>query len=218
MPLADAAAIARFRRLPDETLARVVGQRFSDGDSEALALATRLGLSLNDYTRSLVVGGTEASARRAAEERTRAFAADFAVALERTVESSDSDQRTAIALVTGAIVTSPEAIRAQVAAPSDPGIALTVAYAGALRLIEEDIAEAELRLQATVVGPDRARTIADLQPPLVRLSERAHVIGVALTSVRPDTLSADALAAQRIEISQLIDLTALAVRLDQGTP
>lgn len=214
----DAAEIARFRRLPDETLTRIVGQRFSNEDSEALALAARLGLVLHEYTRSLAGAGDTAPAASLAEARTRALAVEFADVLERLVEDGDSDQQHSIGLVTDAVLASPDEIRAQVAALPEPGGALTVAYAGTLRLLSEDIGQAEFRLQAAGGAADQARTIADLQPALVGLAERAHLIGLALSSVRPDTLSPDALAEQRNEISHLIDLTALAARLDQRAP
>lgn len=217
---AEQEAIDQFRLLPDQTLARVVSRQFGseNEDSQALSLARRLGRTLHDYSRTLIAekeGGAPASSGRVTAE-TRAIAPELANLLALRVVANDPDQRASIPLVTQAVLSSPEVIRAQVAEPApDAGAALVVAYAVSLRLLSEDIAEAERRLRLSAPGPDRALVVREHQPRLVEAAERAHVIGLALSAVSPASLSPTSLAGQRQETLRWIDLTALRGRIDQ---
>lgn len=216
---ADSEAIDRFRLLPDQTLARVASRQFGSesGDSEALSIARRLGWTLHRYTRALIDGqdGAAAASGRVTAE-TQALAEELAAVLESVVVENDPDERASITLVKGAILMSPDLIRAQTTAQEpDAGVALTVAYTVALRLLAEDIAASERMLRLSAPGPDRALAVTQHQPHLEGLSERAHIIGLALSTVSPATLPPATLVEQRQEIRRLIDLTAMRARIDQ---
>lgn len=216
---ADSEAIDRFRLLPEMTLARIASRQFGSEsqDSEALAIARRLGGALHAYTRALIDGEDGAAApSEQVKADTRALAGELARVLDSLVVENDPDERASIPLVTSAVLGSPEAIRAQVAAPGpEAGVALSVAYALALRLLAEDIAASE-RLLLGAPASDRALTAARLQPHLDALWERAHIIGLALSTVSPSSLPPATLAGQRQEIIRLIDLTAMRARIDPG--
>lgn len=218
----DDEAINRFGRLPEQTLARVASRQFGSEsrDSDALLLARQLGWTLHAYTRALISGQNGAAVPPGrVNAETQAFAAELADALETLVVADDPAERASISLVTDAVLMSPNVIRAQVGAPRpDAGLALTVAYTGTLGLLGEDIAEAERQLRLSARESDRALVVSRLQPRLVELSDRAHVIGLALSTVSPTSLPPEALAEQREEIGRLIDLTAMRGRIDQEAP